>query len=175
MSNSWHHTGGISGHNVFCLVYLMYWPVLPYWNKHAIGKNHELSSDKNCTRCHRLTGCHMLYWMASSCNNWVFLSSSKQGPVSISDKTSCKVSWTFKATRLVFRAVQLQQNSTGTPAAGLLRLLPNIIAMRWIKLLISLLWVVKISCDKTSYWLLKWVPVFFLLYKFKCMQNTGTC
>ena len=92
------------------------------------------------------------HWFRS----WLY---GEQGPVSISDKTSYrKISWSFEATRLVFRIVRLLWNLTGTSAALLPRRLSYFRAIRWFKLPISRLRDFTRSYHKTSYRRLKWGP-----------------
>ena len=81
------------------------------------------------------------------------------GPVSISDKTSCrKISWSLEAAKLVFIIVWSLWNLTGTSAALLPMCLSNFKAMRKLKLSISRLRDFTRSNDKTSYRILKRGP-----------------
>ena len=89
----------------------------------------------------------------------LFLFAKKLDPVSISDKTShFIISQCLEAARFVFRIVRLPWNLTGTSA----------VAMRWFKLPISRLRDFTRSYDKTSYRILKGVPVSVRIFQGSC-------
>ena len=87
-----------------------------------------------------------------------------QGPVSISDKMSCKISQRLEAARFVFRIVRSLWNLTGTLTALLPRCLSNFKVMWWFKLSISWLRDFTRSYDKTSNRILKRDPDHWLIF-----------
>ena len=92
------------------------------------------------------------YWRAIVCDVI-------QGPISISDKTSCrKILWSLEAARLAVEIITSLWNVTGNSVALLPRCLSNFRAIVQFQIQILQLQDFARSYNKMSYRILKWAP-----------------